>query len=71
MVVTASRVVPKSVQICYRGQDLEVIGIVEYRTPPEAYHAADRIRASSFAVAWRLKLIEEPEYKNPERESMN
>lgn len=67
MIVTATRLVPKSARICYKGDELEIVGIVEFQNATKAFLAVDKLRLSSFAKRWHLKLMESPEFSNPER----
>lgn len=71
MIVSIAKIVPKSTEICYKGTDLEVVGLVEFKSSVDAYMAVDRLRSSSIVKRWRLKLMGNPKFNDPEKEMIN
>ena len=71
MIATYTRIVPKSVEICFKGQALEVVGLVEFNSVVDAYRAVDKIRSSSIGKYWRLRLMNNPKFNDPEKDLIN
>lgn len=68
MIVKGSRVVPRQTEICCKDGDIEKVALVEFRTNMDALHAVEKLRMCPFAKNWRIKLVGNPKFANPERE---
>ena len=74
LVISASRLRPKSSELCYKSQGgviMEQVAIVEFSSQQEAYLAVERLRVSPFTKSWIFKVMMNPKFINPEAELMS
>lgn len=65
IIISATNVEPKSVEICFISDTMEPSAIVEFASQQVTFMAIERMRKSSFTKNWAMKIIEDPKFVNP------